>query len=515
MGHRIASALRAAYRRIARSGFLAVLLILLAVALPAPIRTALQAAGPIIVNTTSDEENPGDGHCSLREAISNANSPGSDTTGGDCVVGTGNDTITFSVSGTIRLVGSGLPAIANALTIDGTGQAITLDGAGSFGVLAVILGATLNVKSLTIAHGFNDAGGGAITAGGTVTVTNSIFAANSAADGGAIFSLGGTVVVSNSTFSGNSTTTDGGGIASNGTLTVTNSTFSGNSASEGGGIFNVAGGIVTVTNCTFSGNSASKTGGGGGIFNEQGTVTVTNSVLAASKSGGNCATEAASTIVNNGGDNISDDATCGFGTSTGANGQTIGDNVDPLLDSNGLQNDGAPTQTIALQSNSPAIDAIPIAQCPATDQRGFARPDPEDGGGANPACDIGAFESGPIATRATLNVSPNPLSFGRHRRGSRATKSVKVQAPRSNRVTVVLESFSVSSASGDYSLNSGKTTCTQGESLSPRSSCAIGIDFIPSAKTKGQTDVGQLQVQTNAEVIKPKSGLVTLEGGGK
>jgi hypothetical protein len=41
------------------------------------------------------------------------------------------DTINFSVSGTITL-GSALPAIAINLTIDGSGQSITIDGANSF-----------------------------------------------------------------------------------------------------------------------------------------------------------------------------------------------------------------------------------------------------------------------------------------------------------------------------------------------------------------------------------------------
>jgi hypothetical protein len=91
--------------------------------------------------------------------------------------------------------------------------------------------------------------------------------------------------------------------------------------------------------------------------------------------------------VGNGGSNISDDASCGFGTSTGANGQTIGDSVNPLLDPSGLQDNGGPTETIALQSGSPAIDAIPIANCQATDQRGVTRPDD-----AETACDIGAYE---------------------------------------------------------------------------------------------------------------------------
>ena len=47
--------------------------------------------------------------------------------------------------------------------------------------------------------------------------------------------------------------------------------------------------------------------------------------------------------------NISDDATCGFGSGTGANGQTIGDSVNPEVDPNGLLYNGGPTLTIGLQ----------------------------------------------------------------------------------------------------------------------------------------------------------------------
>ncbi len=50
-----------------------------------------------------------------------------------------------------------------------------------------------------------------------------------------------------------------------------------------------------------------------------------------------------------------------------------------------LADNGGPTQTHALLWGSPAIDAGDDASCPATDQRGAARP-----GGAH--CDIGAFE---------------------------------------------------------------------------------------------------------------------------
>src|SRR5438128_1590941 len=93
-----------------------------------------------IVTTTNDQRHPSDGLCSLREAINNANSA-SDTTGFDCAAGTSNDTINFSVSGTITLVGGGLPAIQNTLTIDGSGQSVTVNGAGSYGVFLVNAGA--------------------------------------------------------------------------------------------------------------------------------------------------------------------------------------------------------------------------------------------------------------------------------------------------------------------------------------------------------------------------------------
>jgi hypothetical protein len=62
-------------------------------------------------------------------------------------------------------------------------------------------------------------------------------------------------------------------------------------------------------------------------------------------------------------------------------------NTNPKLGP--LASNGGPTQTIALLKGSPAIDYIPLALCPKTDQRGHKRPD-------NPhesACDIGAFES--------------------------------------------------------------------------------------------------------------------------
>src|SRR5205823_4217307 len=53
-----------------------------------------------------------------------------------------------------------------------------------------------------------------------------------------------------------------------------------------------------------------------------------------------------------------------------------------------LDDNGGPTLTHALLTNSPAIDAGITNDVPATDQRGFPRPAP----GKSPRADIGAFE---------------------------------------------------------------------------------------------------------------------------
>jgi hypothetical protein len=81
----------------------------------------------------------------------------------------------------------------------------------------------------------------------------------------------------------------------------------------------------------------------------------------------------------------------------------------PVLDPDGLQSNGGPTQTVALEQGSPAIDAGDNAICAAApptglggiDQRGFARFRHGDN-----LCDIGAFEF------ITLLVQPASEGFG-------------------------------------------------------------------------------------------------------
>ena len=104
-------------------------------------------------------------------------------------------------------------------------------------------------------------------------------------EGGGIYIDNAAVVNLSEVAIKNNTGKHGGGIYNkNGTLTVTQSTISGNAAAngQGGGLFHDASTIVIMTNVTISGNSA--TSDGGGIHAED-PVTLTNVTLANNSAG--------------------------------------------------------------------------------------------------------------------------------------------------------------------------------------------------------------------------------------
>ncbi len=240
--------------------------------------------------------------------------------------------------------------------------------------------------------------GGAIDNGdGSATVSDSTFSNNEANYGGAINGSdnayeggSGSLTVSGSTFSANSAIdggaidgadSEGRGAGSAGDLTVSDSTFSGNTAASDGGAIdnadNTGAGDTTVTSSTFSGNGASITGGTVDNAGNGGTGNASfgASILAGSTAGGECA----GTITDLG-YNIDDGNTCGLAA------PSLSD-TSADLDPTGLQANGGPTQTIALEPGSPAISLVANApQCPATDQRGAARP-------TSGACDAGAYDT--------------------------------------------------------------------------------------------------------------------------
>jgi CSLREA domain-containing protein len=341
---------RSLYERMASSQFLVRSVLVLTIGLATAIPRLAHAA-TITVTSISDESTSSDGLCSLREAINNSNTA-SDTTGGYCTAGTGTDTINFNISGTNRTITVGsvvnmpLPVISSTLTINGSGQNIIIDGGGSYQVLVVASGATLNLNGLTIQNGYiANNPGGAIQNSGTLSVSNSTFSENTAYSGGAInmlcattisntdfdenrttgfYGFGGVIYananaslnISDSTFSNSFSNEQGGAIYTLSATTIINSTFYNDYTGGYGGAI-VAYSQLTVSNSTFSANYAP---GGNSIATPGTSPTVSNSILSGAEGGGpNCYMG-----INNGGYNISDDASCGFGTSTGLVGKRWG-----------------------------------------------------------------------------------------------------------------------------------------------------------------------------------------------
>ena len=99
--------------------------------------------------------------------------------------------------------------------------------------------------------------------------------------------INGNLTLNDATITGGNPVGGGGGIYnSNGTIILNNSTVSGNTATyyTGGGIYNNHG-TLTLNNSTVSGNTA--TYGGGGIFNRfGGTTTLNNSTVSGNLGGG-------------------------------------------------------------------------------------------------------------------------------------------------------------------------------------------------------------------------------------
>ncbi|MGH9458687.1 MAG: Ig-like domain-containing protein, partial [Thermoanaerobaculia bacterium] len=265
--------------------------------------------------------------------------------------------------------------------LDVLGSTIEGNTAGLFGG-AIAMRSNWGVPGLTIDHS---------------TIRNNTTAAN----GGAIHSAGSDpIAVTNSTLSGNQASGgDGGGLylGGSGSALIDNSTLSGNAALFNGGGVVASVAPLSILNSTFAENSA---GSNGGAIHSGGAVDAVNAIFANSTSGGNCS----GNTFGSGGNNLSSDSSCGF---SGSGNLTL---TDPLLGP--LQNNGGQTDTHALLSGSPAIDAGDDAAADGVDQRGFSRPVDGDQDGTA-TTDIGAFEYVPSADLSvTKTDSPDPVAAG-------------------------------------------------------------------------------------------------------
>lgn len=227
-------------------------------------------------------------------------------------------------------------------------------------------------------------GGASALMSGSHSVLRSLFTRNRAVFGGAIASSGDLVVDSCLLFlNGDASTLLGGAIESEGTTLVQNSTIANNTANQGGGI-HVSLGELSLRFATVARNLGHEKGGGLAVQGS-GRARIGASILA-----GN-------------GSPTSPDVLLGFGdvASEGYNlfgvldGGLVPDDTD-LVGEDALLSVygdfGGPMPSLALDPQSPAVDAIPEAACVdhegeplRVDQRGYPRP-------SGSGCDIGAFE---------------------------------------------------------------------------------------------------------------------------
>lgn len=309
-------------------------------------------------------------------------------------------------------------------------------------------GGTLMVNGAAIttstAPGAGGSGGGVLNDNGALVLTDTTISTSSATRaGGAVESFGGeaTNTIATVTFDDNMAGVNGGGmhVTGAGTTTIADSSVTGNTAGgEGGGLWNSAVGDFSIVRVLIADNTASGTDteqGGGGLFNDGGTLNVVNSTVtgnmavtlgsgiadvggttmlvhvtvadntgtdAAVATGAAGAITATNTIlastgtvcagaVTSGGGNIGTDTSCSL------SGASDKPSTDPQLAA--LADNGGPTQTRAIAAGSPAIDGGLPASCEALDQRSASR-------GA--ACDVGAFELGAAAPAPNPSATPTP-----------------------------------------------------------------------------------------------------------
>jgi len=356
--------------------------ILVLMAVSADRATAAVPGTIITVNTRLDKSNI-IGHCSLREAIKAANT-NSAVDGCKAGSATKRDEIRFSLGKRATIVlASKLPTITDpsGLTIDGGRDSrIVVSGDDKVRVFVVSKDAKLALANLTLADAFADTFNGGTSSDGL--------------PGGGVANKGGTVKVTHSTFSGNTAVVAGGAIANlnGGTLRVSNFTFYANLSFFGGAIVNK--GRLLVSYSTFSANDSEHPAGGILNGNTKAARTRLSTTVFADNvnenivnvCGGADLSQCLGTITD-GGYNISDDRSFRFTDPTSKS------DTDPKLDPDGLQSNGGPTKTIALQKGSLAINYVPRGEngCGTivkTDQRWVQRPQGK-------RCDSGAYEVQP------------------------------------------------------------------------------------------------------------------------
>jgi hypothetical protein len=355
-----------------------------------------------------NNQGPGGGDVTLNGATVSGNTiTASDPTGNADGAG-----IRYLADGTVTL--NGAVVISNSGSAgDGIGGGLNL----SSGATLMAASSLIAANSLTLADNASTIveGGGGIGLGPGVTGT-----------------LTRTTVDSNHLIQNDpQDTVGGGGIFNNSaSLTLDSSTVSDNDiggsplARHGAGIMGSAAGDINLLNSTVVANAGGTSSSGGGIAYETSsadTLTIAHSTVATNTAAtapgifrsGSGTIALRGSIVDQGaagcvGGSITANAfNVDRGTScvAGADDTDL-ENTNPLL--GGLADNGGGTDTLALPSGSPAVDAV-TANCLnlggtalLADQRGYPRPFPAGG-----ACDAGSYEL--FACDGVIQSPPGPF----------------------------------------------------------------------------------------------------------
>lgn len=378
-------------------------------------------AATFTVNTQADVV-PGlctspTGGCSLREAINAANGTGA---GDTIVLPAGKYLLSAATGGTL--------SITRPLDIRGAGaRATVIDGGDAgFRVLRTASTGGISISGLTVTGGRDTQGAGIYNTGvldlASVAVTgNTAVSATGGAYGGGIANVGGSAslrfnggTVSANTAAGRAAggVGRGGGVYVSGVGAVamlTNVTISGNVAGgrdtpgDGGGVYTGAGAATALASVTLAGNVAgggTGAGRGGSVYTassttSQGTTSAGNTIFAWGTVHQGRAQNCAGSAVSDSGGNLDTGATCLAGGLV---------DTDPLLGD--LRANGGDTDVHALAPDSPAINAGTSVGCPASDQRGIARP-------YEGRCDIGSYEATPAAdVSIAVSAASAPVAPG-------------------------------------------------------------------------------------------------------
>ncbi|MGB0563200.1 MAG: DUF4347 domain-containing protein [Spirulinaceae cyanobacterium] len=297
-------------------------------------------------------------------------------------------------------IGTGLPfgddeiRFTGSMTINLAGTALSInDNAGNLTINGQTNQVIVDGSATSTVFSINDVGGNANITFKNLTIQNG----NVGGSGGGVSnpSSVATITLEGSTVTGNTAGTGGGIYSQNGNVTLINSTISGNVATGRGGGIHAPGG--TITNSTITNNTAASAGGvgdGGGIYST-GSLTVQNSIIAGNFDNNaiNNHPDVSGTFVDSGNNLIGiNEGSANFTNSTLVG--TLASPLDPVLGP--LADNGGPTQTHALLAGSPAINGGADIASITVDQRGITR--------VSGSFDIGAFE---LAETTTTTVLPN------------------------------------------------------------------------------------------------------------